>query len=246
MMKKEKSLPLRHYVEVGKWRVQQTVKNHWYKVAMLIIVGYLLSQKDLSFHIDLNSSGTSKPTAVEPVSSNVPESETAQLITTKKESKPKTPKMSPAEQKRLKKQLDYVKRFEKVARAEMQKYGIPASITLAQGILESGSGESRLATQNNNHFGIKCFKKTCKKGHCTNFEDDHHKDFFVNYESAWFSYRAHSELLNNKRYRGLKQHGKNYREWALGLEELGYATSRQYAEKLIRIIENLELYRYDK
>lgn len=244
-MKKENSLPLRHYVEMGKWRVRQTVKNHWYKVAMLVIVGYLLSQKDLSFHLDLNSSGTILPKEAGPVPSGLPETETARLITTTKESKPK-PSISPAEKKRLKKQLDYVQRFEKVARAEMQKYGIPASITLAQGILESGSGESRLATQNNNHFGIKCFKKTCKKGHCSNFEDDHHKDFFVKYESVWYSYRAHSELLNNKRYRGLKQHGKNYREWALGLEELGYATSRQYAEKLIRLIENLELYRYDQ
>jgi flagellum-specific peptidoglycan hydrolase FlgJ len=84
-------------------------------------------------------------------------------------------------------QRSYIRRFAHVARAEMDQYGIPASITLAQGLLESQAGNSPLAKEANNHFGIKCFSKRCKKGHCRNFSDDHHKDFFRTYPSAWES-----------------------------------------------------------
>ena len=103
-----------------------------------------------------------------------------------------------------KKQKDshaYVKRFKATAVSEMKKYGIPASITLAQGILESNAGASRLANNNNNHFGLKCFSKSCSKGHCSNYHDDDHKDFFRKFDTAWESYRAHSLLLTGKRYR---------------------------------------------
>ena len=86
-----------------------------------------------------------------------------------------------AERKKLEKQLEYVKRFAQVAKTEMDKFGIPASITLAQGLLESNVGESRLSTNNNNHFGVKCFSRSCGKGHCSNFTDDSHKDFFRKY-----------------------------------------------------------------
>lgn len=144
-----------------------------------------------------------------------------------------------------KKQIVYVKRFVSVAQAEMEKYDIPASITLAQGLLESQHGESQLAKNNNNHFGIKCFARRCKKSHCSNFEDDSHKDFFIKYQSAWESYRAHSKLLSGKRYKHLKAHGKDYKAWAKGLQSTGYATSKQYSKKLIRLIEDLELTQYD-
>ena len=128
----------------------------------------------------------------------------------------------------------------------MNKYGIPASITLAQGLLESNVGESRLSTRNNNHFGMKCFSKSCGKGHCSNFTDDSHKDFFRKYGSAWESYRAHSKMLGGKRYRSLKKLGKkDYKNWAKGLKKAGYATDKRYAEKLINLIETLELYQYD-
>ncbi len=140
----------------------------------------------------------------------------------------------------------YVKRFSSVAIAEMKKYGIPASITLAQGLLESDAGGSRLSRQNNNHFGMKCFSKRCKKGHCSNFTDDTHKDFFRNYQNAWESYRAHSELLQASRYRHLKKLGtKNYKDWAHGLRKAGYATDKRYAEKLIMLIEKMNLNRFD-
>ncbi len=142
---------------------------------------------------------------------------------------------------------DYVKRFAPIAVKEMQKYGIPASVTLAQGLLESNSGESRLAKGNNNHFGIKCFSKQCKPGHCSNYTDDSHKDFFRKYPSAEQSYRAHSEFLQRTRYSHLKKLGtKNYKDWAIGLRKAGYATDKNYGPKLIKLIEALNLNRYDK
>ncbi|HFC00195.1 MAG TPA: mannosyl-glycoprotein endo-beta-N-acetylglucosamidase, partial [Phaeodactylibacter sp.] len=93
---------------------------------------------------------------------------------------------------------------------------------------------------------IKCFSRRCKKGHCSNFTDDSHKDFFRKYKSSWESYRAHSKLLVGKRYRHLKKLGrKNYIGWAKGLKKAGYATDRRYAEKLINIIDELKLYQFD-
>lgn len=143
-------------------------------------------------------------------------------------------------------QLQYVDAYLDIARREMKEFDIPVSITLAQGLLESDAGKSRLATQNNNHFGIKCFSKTCKKGHCRNFSDDHHKDFFRVYDSPEESYDAHSHLLLNDRYSDLfKLDPTDYIGWAFGLKKAGYATDKYYAEKLIYLIEDLALYRYD-
>ena len=146
-----------------------------------------------------------------------------------------------------KKQETYVKRFALVAKAEMEKYGIPASIILAQGLIETNAGDSKLSIRNNNHFGMKCFSKKCRKGHCSNFTDDSHKDFFRKYKTAWESYRAHSHLLNGKRYRHLKKLGtKDYKGWAKGLKKAGYATDKRYAEKLINLIETLQLDKFDQ
>lgn len=145
------------------------------------------------------------------------------------------------------KQRKYVERFAGVARKEMEKFGIPASITLAQGLLESNAGESPLATRNNNHFGIKCFSRSCKKGHCSNFTDDSHKDFFRKYNNAWESYRGHSYLLRADRYKPLyKLSSKDYKGWARGLKKAGYATDKYYAEKLINLIKELDLHKYDE
>ena len=143
-------------------------------------------------------------------------------------------------------QYTYIKRFADVARTEMEEFGVPASITLAQGLLESQAGKSPLARDANNHFGIKCFSKKCKKGHCKNFSDDHHKDFFRTYSSAWESFRAHSLFLQKDRYKHLLELQKtDYKNWAVGLKRAGYATDPNYAKKLIRLIENLDLAKYD-
>lgn len=140
----------------------------------------------------------------------------------------------------------YVQKYHALAKEEMRKYGVPASISLAQGLIESRAGNSKLAKQNNNHFGIKCFSTKCSKGHCTNHFDDTHKDFFRKYETAWESWRAHSIMISSGRYASLKKNGKDYKKWAHGLKRLGYATDRTYAEKLIKIIEQNQLNRYDR
>ncbi len=140
----------------------------------------------------------------------------------------------------------YIQQFYKIAKDEMKRYGVPASISLAQGLVESRAGTSKLAVNNNNHFGMKCFSRNCKKGHCTNFTDDTHKDFFLKFGNARQGWRAHSKLLASGRYAKLKKYGKNYRLWAEGLKNEGYATDRGYAEKLIDIIERYQLNQYDR
>ena len=141
----------------------------------------------------------------------------------------------------------YVAAYAPLAQAEMAAYGIPASITLAQGLLESVAGTSRLAVETNNHFGIKCFSKRCAAGHCRNFGDDHHKDFFRAYDHPRDSYRAHSEFLRNgKRYARLFDLASDdYAGWARGLSAAGYATDPRYADKLIGLVERYGLDDYD-
>ncbi|MCP3930548.1 MAG: glucosaminidase domain-containing protein [Bacteroidetes bacterium] len=147
---------------------------------------------------------------------------------------------------KIQKCQDYVSNFANIALAEKKKYGIPVSITLAQGLLESNVGESRLATESKNHFGIKCRSK-CKGCTCRNYADDDVYDMFRVFETDWESYREHSILLSSSRYKHLlKLKTSDYEGWAKGLKKAGYATDKRYAEKLIQIIEELKLYKYDK
>ena len=140
----------------------------------------------------------------------------------------------------------YVAHFAHVARTEQLKYGIPASITLGQALLESDAGQTRLARDFRNHFGIKCFASVCADKHCAPHEDDHPTDFFRTFESNWTSFRAHSEFLQKPRYAAcFSLHPQDYRGWAYALQRAGYATDKAYAVKLIRLIEALELYQYD-
>ncbi len=141
----------------------------------------------------------------------------------------------------------YIDRFAPVAVSEMHKYGIPASIKLAQALLESNVGTNQLSQEFDNHFGVKCFSKKCKPGHCKTHNDDIHKDFYRKYENAWASFRGHSLLLHQKRYQHLLEIGKSdYKNWAHGLKKSGYSPDEYYAEKLIRIIEILNLDRFDR
>lgn len=141
---------------------------------------------------------------------------------------------------------DYVKTYRKIAIQEMKAYGIPASITLAQGLLESNAGDSRLSVESNNHFGIKC-KSKCRGCTCRNYNDDDIYDMFRVFVSPEESYREHSLLLNGKRYRHLLDLDlTDYENWAHGLKKAGYATDKRYAYKLIKIIEELQLDKYDR
>ena len=140
---------------------------------------------------------------------------------------------------------NYIERFKDIAVREMNSNGIPASITLAQGILESGNGNSSLAREANNHFGIKCTSEW--KGKTILKDDDQKDDCFRVYTSAEESFRDHSEFLKRKRYAALFELNKNdYQGWALGLKEAGYATNPRYAELLISLIERYNLNSFDR
>jgi len=140
---------------------------------------------------------------------------------------------------------EYVDMWKETAIQQMLDHNIPASITLAQGILESGSGNSTLALKGNNHFGIKCHGWTGKKMY---LDDDQKGECFRVYKDASDSYKDHSEfLMTYNRYAFLFQYDvTDYKSWAKGLKKAGYATSSTYPEKLIKIIEELELHEFDK
>ena len=139
----------------------------------------------------------------------------------------------------------YVKKYADMAVKEMVRSGVPASITLAQGILESGSGMSKLATQGNNHFGIKCHKGW--EGKSMKVDDDAPNECFRVYSSVADSYKDHSDFLRYRdRYKFLFDLERtDYKGWAYGLKKAGYATDPGYPVKLIKYIEEYKLYKYD-
>lgn len=139
----------------------------------------------------------------------------------------------------------YIKQFSYIAIREMNNSGVPASITLAQGLLESGNGTSKLALEANNHFGIKCTSEW--RGKTMLKDDDQKDDCFRVYASPEESYKDHSEFLKRKRYAALFELDKNdYRGWAMGLKAAGYATNPRYPELLISLIERYNLNRFDR
>ncbi len=140
----------------------------------------------------------------------------------------------------------YIDRYKDIAMEEMRQYRIPASITLAQGILESSSGNSRLAREANNHFGIKCHKGWT--GKTFHQDDDEKNECFRKYGTAEESYKDHSVFLSTRdRYSLLFDLDiMDYKGWAHGLKQAGYATNPRYPELLIRIIEENDLTRFDR
>jgi hypothetical protein len=141
--------------------------------------------------------------------------------------------------------LQYIDRFKTIAIQEMNLYGIPASITLAQGLLESGNGNGELARVANNHFGIKCTSDW--KGKSYYKDDDQVNDCFRVYDRAEDSFRDHSEFLKRKRYAKLFELDRNdYVGWANGLKEAGYATNPKYPQLLIGVIQKYSLDQYDR
>ena len=138
----------------------------------------------------------------------------------------------------------YIDKYKDWAIEQMHQYGIPASITLAQGLLESNAGRSSLATQANNHFGIKVGGSWT--GPYIVKSDDRPDDRFRKYKSARESFIDHSKFLQQRRYQGLYRLSKtDYKGWARGLKAAGYATSPTYAESLIRVIEMYSLHQFD-
>lgn len=149
-------------------------------------------------------------------------------------------------QKRNRAYEDYIKKYRDIAVDEMKHYRIPASITLAQGLLESGAGRGTLARKSNNHFGIKCGGSW--DGPSVRHDDDAANECFRAYRHAKESYRDHSKFLRSgARYAFLfKLPITDYRGWSKGLKKAGYATDPQYANRLINIIELYDLDKYDK
>ncbi|MVN20278.1 glucosaminidase domain-containing protein [Mucilaginibacter arboris] len=138
----------------------------------------------------------------------------------------------------------YIDRFRGIAIQEMNTYGIPASITLAQGLIESGNGNGELAVVANNHFGIKCTSDWKGKSYYKN--DDKINDCFRVYDNPESSFRDHSEFLKRKRYAPLFELDKNdYEGWAYGLKAAGYATNPAYPQMIINLIKKYNLDQYD-
>ncbi|MGJ8666919.1 MAG: glucosaminidase domain-containing protein [Patiriisocius sp.] len=140
---------------------------------------------------------------------------------------------------------NYIAEFRQIAQEEMLQYGIPASITLAQGILESGAGRGELSNRANNHFGIKCHSGW--EGERVYHDDDRSQECFRKYIDPKYSYRDHSLFLTGRsRYQDLfKLNKEDYKGWAYGLKKAGYATDPKYPNKLIGIIERYDLQKYD-
>ncbi|MGL5015081.1 MAG: glucosaminidase domain-containing protein [Bacteroidales bacterium] len=142
--------------------------------------------------------------------------------------------------------VDYVEKYKDIAISNSKKYKIPASITLAQGLLESGAGKGRLAKEGNNHFGIKCHSDW--SGRRIYHNDDAIGECFRRYRHADESFSDHAKFLSERsRYSFLFDYRPNdYKAWANGLSKAGYATDKSYPSKLIRLIEDYELHKYDR
>ena len=166
-----------------------------------------------------------------------------------KTEKTKTPQISPISKTKkttVNNTQEYIEKYAPIAVKKMNQYRIPASITLAQGILESGSGRSDLAVRSNNHFGIKCHKGW--QGKSVTHDDDAIGECFRKYQYPEQSYDDHSKfLLGRKRYANLfKLRPTDYRGWAYGLKKAGYATDKKYPAKLIALIKKYNLDKYDR
>ncbi|MEM1322822.1 MAG: glucosaminidase domain-containing protein [Bacteroidota bacterium] len=211
----------------------------WFKIGLILFAGFVLLKKDMHFNLSFKA-----PLGEVADDDQISQNSMVQTTALSGRKNPYAPVSS--QDLREKQARAFIKEHADVAVKQMHQYGVPASIKMAQALIESRAGRSMLAKKNNNFFGIKCFSKKCAKGHCTNAYDDHHKDFFRKYASPSDSWTAHSRLLTNGRYKKLKQHKKDYKKWAEGLKKAGYATDARYDRKLISVIEKYQLYKLDK
>lgn len=227
-----------------------TIKVPWTKLGVIGVLGFMAFKQDVSLSVGMGDDGQRAQLGAMAVAEEVMIRETGgenesiwSAIAEEKRAKKKVDYFAdaPGDTKKDRRIKAYIRRFKDVAKAEREQFGIPASVKMAQAIVESGAGQSRLAKNNNNHFGIKCFSRKCKKGHCSNFTDDSHKDFFLMYDSPWESFRAHSKMIVSGRYKKLLKHGDDYRAWAKGLKKLGYATAKHYEQTLVGMIEKYHL-----
>ncbi len=235
-------------VKVDKLRIPKLkkVQANWFKLLVIVVCTAILFLKDWQIEFSINGPGNSLSNGI---TNKMTDGLVSKLGLMSLESNSTTTwEMGEVEKIMEEKEwevYDYISRFSQVAVNEMDKYGIPASIKMAQGILESSGGTSLLVQESKNHFGIKC-KTKCTGCTCRNYADDDRYDMFRVFETDWESWRAHSLLLaGSERYQELKKYGTNYKKWAMGLQEAGYATDPQYGKKLIRLIEKYKLMKLD-
>ncbi len=216
----------------------EDVEVPWLKIIAVLLIGYIVMKKDFQFNLAFNS-----PFSMFNDDNNQSNEYAKATTFSALESNPYAPISASTLQE--KKAVAFIDQYKEIAIADMKEFGIPASIKMAQALIESRAGQSRLAVNNNNFFGMKCFSSKCKKGHCTNATDDHHKDFFRKYDSVQESWRSHSSLISQGRYAKLVKFGNDYKKWATGLKKAGYATDKSYDKKLINTIEKYKLYQLD-
>ena len=193
----------------------------WFRILLIGAAVYVLTYKNLNLNLNLN---TPKATVSETTSMNVANNllPSAAFVLDDDAN------------------LIYIERFKEIAQTEMKRFGIPASVKMGQAILESQAGKTDLAKSLNNHFNLKCGVLTA--GTCTETTDGMYKQF----DSAWESWRAHSEYMTSGKFKTLKQSGHNYKVWANNLKALYYNSDRQYSEKLIHVIERYNLVSLDE
>jgi flagellum-specific peptidoglycan hydrolase FlgJ len=215
------------------------MKKQWIYALLSVLV---LASCGTKNRVAKDSKRPKKTTRV--VKTTPPKNDPKPQVTTPTKETPKTT-TKPADSMKSITEI-YIETYREVAKDEMKLHGIPASITLAQGILESGSGKGELTMRSNNHFGIKCHKGW--KGERVYHDDDEDQECFRKYVNPAFSFTDHSLFLRNRsRYAFLFKLDKDdYKGWARGLKKAGYATDRKYPNKLIALIERYKLYKYDE
>ncbi|MFK7981129.1 MAG: glucosaminidase domain-containing protein [Saprospiraceae bacterium] len=234
------------------------LKQHWFKVALMSVVLYLFVQKDFQFSINLNSPVESEPIEMSPENQQLQVAPKKEIFTERKKKSTKnldkfempypfggSSKTSPMDNLAKiddKVKHDYLKRFARVVINERRKYGIPSSIILACGLLQSQGGQRDMAKQGNNHFSL-----TCSLG----WEGDsgvYQNTCYQHYENAWTSFRDHSTYLTSGKFGQLTTlESTDYRGWAKGLENLGYGNKMDdLASHLISIIETYGLDELDR
>jgi len=212
----------------------QTKPFPWFRVALALLFVYVFFQKDMRFNINMGT-----PPAILSQEENGASSKltmggfaTNTSYSTKQASTIQLNEVAVEA---------YIKRFTKVALVEMNKFGVPASIKMGQAILASHAGKNSLAQQYNNHFAT-----TCNGGaNCQDIRIGNQTAMVNTYQSAWESWRSHSQLLSSSTYAHLKAYNKNYKKWAKGLESAGYGNANNYSQQLIQVIEMYQLYKLD-
>jgi flagellum-specific peptidoglycan hydrolase FlgJ len=243
------------YKSFSTW-FKENSSMRWYHWTAIAAILFIILRVDFSYKLnqpisDKNPSrlvaDSSKENTEKPVVKKENTDGAKEVPKNKKNGTGDDSEFAPADPDKLNKLTtqQYINKYKGIAIKEMRRTKVPASITLAQGILESASGNSRLAKDLNNHFGIKCHSTTCCKGHCKNYTDDSHKDFFRNFKTPEDSYIAHSYVVLKERYTKRLKGRRDYKTWAYALQDGGYATGKNYAKKIIRIIEEYKLYKFD-